>query len=53
MSTPSNLTQPVSLVKYGNAVMVSTSGKKNIKDSICVRNSRNQTRRFGLTRKVG
>jgi dynein light intermediate chain len=33
MSTPSNLTQPVSLVKYGNAVMVSTSGKKNIKDT--------------------
>jgi dynein light intermediate chain len=32
MSTPSNLTQPVSLVKYGNAVMVSTSGKKNVKE---------------------
>jgi dynein light intermediate chain len=31
--TPANLTQPVSLVKYGNAVMVSTSGKKTIKDT--------------------
>lgn len=33
MTTPNNLTQPVSLVKYGNAVMVSTSGKKNLKET--------------------
>lgn len=33
MTTPNNLTQPQSLVKYGNAVMVSTSGKKTIKES--------------------
>lgn len=34
MTTPNNLTQPASLVKYGNAVLVSTSGKRPQKVNI-------------------